>query len=140
MIFFIKLTKSRTQSLNGGENVVKLDVGTIYRKLVLYFTDENGNGVDVTGSNLEMIYNTADTPISIDFEMLKMKNTSDFGYKFPDGMYVLDFSGYAGFSNYGGSRDFVDTERLSEFWLRFSTPTDSKLNLSVIQENLSRLR
>lgn len=134
----IKLTKSRTETISGsGEHVVKLDVGTIYRKLVFYVTDKQGNGIDLD-TNIELIYNTADTPISIDAKMLRFKNTSDFGFEFPKGMYVFDMSGYAGFSGYGGSRDFIDTERLSEFWARFSTSGECKV--TVIQENLSRLR
>lgn len=134
----IKLTKSRTETVMGaGEKVVKLDVGTIYRKLVFFFADEEGNGIDID-SNIELIYNTADTPISIDAKMLRYKNTSDFGYEFPKGMYVFDFSGYSGFSGYGGSRDFIDTERLSEFWVRFTTSDTCKV--TTIQENLSRLR
>ena len=134
----IKLTKSRTETISGsGEHVVKLDVGTIYRKLVFYVTDEDGNGIDLD-TNIELIYNTADTPISIDAKMLRFKNTSDFGFEFPKGMYVFDMSGYAGFSGYGGSRDFIDTERLSEFWVRFTTSEGCKI--TTIQENLSRLR
>ncbi len=136
----IKLVKSRTETLSSsGEHVLKLDVGTIYRKLVFYVTDENGNGVDLINSNIELIYNTADTPISIDPVMLKMKNTSDYGVAFPTGMYVFDFSGYGGvMSGYAGSRDFIDTERLSEFWVRFSTSEGCKV--TTIQENISRLR
>lgn len=134
----IKLCKSRTESIAGaGEHVVKLDVGTIYRKLAFYVTDENGNGIDLD-TNIELIYNTADTPISIDAKMLRYKNTSDFGFEFPKGMYVFDFSGYASFSGMGGSRDFVDTERLTEFWVRFTT--DKACKVTTIQENLSRLR
>lgn len=134
----IKLTKSRTETIaSGGEHVVKLDVGTIYRKLVFYFTDDEGNGIDID-TNIELIYNTADTPISIDAKMLRYKNTSDFGFEFPKGMYVFDFSGYAGFSGFGGSRDFIDTERLTEFWVRFTTAEGCKV--TTIQENLSRLR
>lgn len=135
----IKLVKSRTETLaNAGEHILKLDVGTIYRKLVFFFTDENGNGVDIVNSNIEMIYNTADTPISIDPDMLIFKNTSDFGYKFPKGMYVLDFSGYAGMSGLGTTRDMIDTERLTEFWIRFSTSDGCKV--TTIQENIARLR
>jgi len=135
----LKLVKSRTETISGdGEHIQKLDVGTIYRKLVLYFTDENGNGKNIVNSNIEFIYNTADTPISIDPEMLRYKNTSDFGFEFPEGMYVFDMSGYAGFSNYGGTRDFIDTERLTEFWVRYATSEGGKV--TVIQENLSRLR
>lgn len=134
----IKLTKSRTESLiTTGEHVIKLDVGTIYRKLVFFVSDVNGNGIDLD-SNFELIYNTADTPISIDAKMLRFKNTSDFGFEFPKGMYVFDMSGYAGFSGYGGSRDFIDTERLSEFWVRLTNKDTCKV--TIIQENLSRLR
>ena len=137
----LKLVKSRTESFqNGGEHILKLDVGTIYRKLVLYITDENGQPLtaDEITSNIELIYNTADTPVSIDASMLRLKNATDFGTLLPEGMFVFDFSGYQGMSGLSGSRDFVDTERLSEFWIRFST--NAKCSVTVVQENISRLR
>ena len=136
----LKLVKGRTESFNMGEHILKLDVGTIYRKLVLYITDNDNEPIstDVIPSNFELLYNTADTPISISAEMLRAKNASDFGTVLPEGMFVFDFSGYSGFSNYGGSRDFVDTERLSEFWVRFSTNDNIKVH--IVQENLSRLK
>lgn len=135
----IKLVKSRTETIGSdGEHVFKLDVGTIYRKLIFFVTNPDGEGENIDG-NIELIYNTADTPISIDAEMLRYKNKSDFGFDLPLGMYVFDMSGYAGFSGYGGSRDFIDTERLSEFWARFSN-LSKDYKVTVIQENLSRLR
>lgn len=137
-ISILKLTKARTESIiSGGEHVVKLDVGTIYRKLVFYFTDENGKGKNLD-SNIELIFNTADTPVSIDAEMLRYKNKSDFGFDFPEGMYVFDFSGSAGFSGHGSARDLIDTERLTEFWVKFTTSEGCKV--TTIQENLSKLR
>ncbi|MBE7054407.1 MAG: cytoplasmic protein [Ruminococcaceae bacterium] len=138
-ISVVKLTKSRTESLlNAGEHIVKMDIGTIYRKIALYFTDENGEGCEPVKGNVELIYNTADTPISIDIDTLKFMNISQFGTNLPKGLYIFDFSGYEGFSNYGGSRDFIDTSRLTEFWARFTTTENCKC--TIIQENLSRLR
>ena len=138
-ISVIKLVKARTEKLlKGGEHILKLDIGTIYRKLAFYFTDDEGNGIEPVSGNIEIIYNTADTPISIDIDTLKMMNTGDFGENLPKGYYVFDFSGYKGFSEYAGSRDFIDTSRLTEFWVRFTTKDNC--NVTTIQENLSRLR
>lgn len=136
----IKLVHSRTETLtNAGQHILKLETGRIYRKIVLRTFDRNGNkSNELLKGNIEMLYNTADTPQSIDADALRLKNASDFGYMFLDGTYVFDFSGYSGFSNYGGTRDFVDTERLSEFWIRLNT-TESSVRVNVIYETLARL-
>ena len=136
----IKLVHSRTETLaNAGQHILKLETGRIYRKIVLRTFDNNGSmSNNAINGNIEMLYNTADTPQSIDAEMLRMKNASDFGYKFLDGTYVFDFSGYSGFSNYGGTRDFVDTERLSEFWIRLNT-RENNVKVNIIYETLARL-
>lgn len=48
----LKLVNERTWTLdNIGENVIKMSVGTIYRKLVLYITDDSG--VPVTDSDID---------------------------------------------------------------------------------------
>lgn len=141
-ISIVKLTKARTETKMGaGEHITKLDVGTVYRKLALYITDENGNPIDDADitSPIELLYNTADTPIKITPSMLRFKNMSDFGYETPKGLYIFDFSGVAGLSGYAeNSRDLVDTERLTEYWLKFSTSKTVKL--TIVHEQLARLK
>lgn len=139
-ISVLKLVQSKADTFAGnGQNIIKLNVGTIYRKLVLYLEDNTGAPLldsDLSGQ-LELVFNQADIPYSIKPSVLSAKNTSQLGYALPDGVYILDFSNQ-GLPNYGGSRDYVDTERLTEFWLRFSTTKAGKV--TAISETLSRLR
>ena len=136
----LKLVSSKADTFAGnGQNILKLNVGTIYRKLIVYLEDNNGVPLsedDITG-NIEMVFNQSDIPYSIDPSVLAHKNTSELGYKLPDGMFAFDFTNQ-GIPNLGGSRDYVDTEKLSEFWLRFSTVKAGKI--TVVSENLTRLR
>ena len=135
----LKIVDARTETFNGGgSNVVKLPVGQIYRKLLVRLMDENGKLLepeDIT-SNIELIFNGADIPYSISAEHLRALNISDLGYELPKGVYLFDFTNQ-GIPNLGGSRDYVDTERITEFTLRFTTPDAGKVN--IISEKISRL-
>ncbi len=136
----LKLVSSKSDIFAGnGQNIVKLNTGTIYRKLILFFEDKDGKplkDLDFQG-NIELVFNQADIPYSVKPEMLAHINHSQLGYPLPDGMYAFDFTNQ-GIPNLGGSRDFIDTERLTEFWLRFSTQKEGKV--TIVSENLSRLR
>lgn len=139
-ISVLKLVSAR-QSLfsGGGQQTQTLQVGTIYRKLVLYFEDENGQPLkdaDFSG-NMELVFNQADVPYAIKPSMLSALNHSQLGFPLPDGVYVFDFSNQ-GIPNLGGARDYIDTERLTEFWVRF-TPTKQG-RMTAITETLSRLK
>ena len=135
----LKIVDSRTETFTGGgSNQIKLPVGMIYRKLLLHITDKNGKPMkkeDIT-SNIELIFNGADIPYSIDPAHLRYLNISQLGYELPDGLFLFDFSNQ-GIPNYGGSRDYIDTERITEFTLRFTTPDAG--NVSIISEKISRL-
>lgn len=135
----LKIVQSKGETFAGnGQNIVKLHTGTIYRKMVLYFEDNDGKpltDLDFSG-NLELVFNTADIPISIKPSILAAKNHNDFGYPMPAGVYVFDWSNQ-GMPNLGGTRDYIDTERLTEFWLRFTTTKAGKV--TVVPETLSRL-
>lgn len=139
-ISILKLVASKADTFAGnGQNIVKLNTGLIYRKMVMYFEDGSGNPLtdaDFSG-NLELIFNQADTPYSIKPSILSAKNHSDLGFVLPDGVYVFDFSNQ-GIPNLGGTRDYIDTEKLNEFWVRFNTVKSGKL--TVVTETLSRLR
>lgn len=139
-ISVLKLVQSTTESIAGaGQHVMKLPVGTTYRKLLLYIEDANGNGVADSALNgdIEIIFNQADIPYSIPPVVLAGINAAQFGTTFPDGLYVFDLS-YQGLPNYGGARDYIDTERLTEFWVRFGAPSAGKV--TAVYETLSRLR
>lgn len=136
----LKLVSSKTDQFAGsGQNIVKLQVGTIYRKLFLYFANTDGTPIkdaDFNG-NLELVFNQADIPYAVKPSILSARNASQLGYTLPEGCYLFDFS-FQGIPNLGGSRDYVDTENLTEFWLRFNTTNAG--TVTSIAETLSRLQ
>ena len=136
----IKLVNGRSDSLPAvGQQIVKLSTGTIYRKIIFKVEDADGNPmpIDSISGNFELVFNQADINYSISPEMLKAINTKDLGFELPDGMYVFDFSAGGNITNYGGTRDYIDTEKLTEFWLRFSTTEVGKVK--IVSECLARL-
>ena len=136
----LKLVTGRNDSLpSEGQQIVKLSTGTIYRRILFKLVDENGNPMDTDSlmSNLSLVFNQADTNYDISAEMLRTLNTRMYGFELPKGMYVFDFS-YQGIANaMCGTRDFIDTEKLTEFWLRFNTNKRGKIE--IVTECLSRL-
>lgn len=134
----LKVCDSRNESVTAGQNYIKLPVGMIYRKLILKFEDENGlpmKDEDIT-SNIELVMNTADTPYSISPKMLRAVNKMQSGLEMPEGIYYWSFD-YQGINGYGGSRDYIDTERVTEFAVRFTSGKVGKVH--IISEKLSRL-
>ena len=135
----LKLCQDRTDTLtSAGQQIVKLSTGTIYRKLILFITDENGEPAtdDYVTSNIELVFNQADVNYSVNPAMLRAKNAYDLGCKLPDGVYIFDFTNQ-GFPNFGGTRDVIDTEKLTEFWVRFNTHAQGKVK--IVSECLARL-
>ena len=138
-ISVIKLVTSRTEAFPGnGQNLIDLVTGTIYRKLAFIVEDLDGNPFsdeDFT-SNIDLIFNTADVNYSIPAKTLRHINESQLGMAMPKGVYCFDFS-YNGIPNLGGTRDYIDTERLTSFQLRFNSTKTGRIRL--INENLARL-
>lgn len=139
-ISVLKLVNSRTETFAGaGENIINLTTGTIYRKLAFIFEDLDGEpfaDTDFT-SNLDLIFNTADVNYSVPAKMLRHINMQEHNVEHPKGVYIFDFS-YNGTSNYGGTRDLIDTEMLTMFQLRFTSSKAGRVR--ILSECLSRLR
>ena len=136
----LKLVNSRNDSYVGaGQHIIKLSTGTIYRRLIFRILDENGNPLsdDEITSPISLVFNQADSNYNIDPRLLRMLNTTQYGFTLPKGMYVLDFT-YNGIVGLGGTRDLVDTERLTEAWLRFSTNGSGRCE--IVSETLARLQ
>ena len=134
----LKLVHSLTKEIPGaGVTTLKLPVGLTYRKLILYIEDAAG-GIpeDRITSDIEILFNQADRPYTVNPKVLRALNTRSFGKVLPAGVYIFDWSDQ-GLTNYGGSRDYIDTERLTEFWIEFGTDTAGRVK--VIYEVLSRL-
>lgn len=139
-ISVIKLVNASREVISGsGVKSVSLPTGTTYRKMAFFIEDAAGLGVtdaSLTG-NMELVFNQADTPYRLTAAQLAAINHEQFGVVLPQGMFAFDFS-YQGLANYGGARDYIDTERLTEFWLRFNAAVAG--NVTVVYETLSRLR
>lgn len=135
----LKLVQASKQAITGsGLQTFKFPVGTTYRKIVFLVEDANGGVADasLTG-DIELIFNQADRPYKINPKLLAAINQEQFGITLPQGVYAFDMS-YQGWSSYGGARDYIDTERLTEFWLQFGA--NAAGNVTVVYETLSRLR
>ena len=139
-ISVLKVIHSKAEIFTtGGTNTIYLDTGMIYRKLILKIEDADGNVMtpsDFTG-NFELAFNTADIPYSVSADMLKYMNADEFGTQLPNGIYVFDFSSQSPLIGYGGNRDYIDTEKLTQFTFKFNTSKACKV--TVISERLSRL-
>ena len=136
----LKLVHSTVKDIpGGGITTVKLPVGTTYRKLMVWIEDANGIGLKDTDlqGDFELVFNQADIPYRVNPSVLRIENIRNFGHVLPQGLFIFDWSAQ-GQTNYGGSRDYIDTERLTEFWLKFSTMTSGKVKL--VYETLSKLR
>ena len=135
----LKLVHSTIHDVaGGGLTTVKLPVGLTYRKLLLFVEDGAGGiSEDRIGGNVEILFNQADIPYAVNPKVLRRMNTMAFGFVPPVGLYVFDFSDQ-GLTNYGGARDYIDTERLTEFWVQLPMPAPGRIR--AVYETLSRLR
>lgn len=121
----------------GAPFVVKLPVGLTYRKLIMNFETAAGVGMtDDEIGNISLIFNQADTPYTIHPGLLRIINARQFGGRLPAGVVAFDLS-YQGMANMGGARDYIDTERLTEFWVQANPGVVG--NLQIVSESLARL-
>ena len=138
-ISVVKLCTSRTEMFAGnGQNLIDLVTGTIYRKIAFIIEDLDGNPFsddDIT-SNIDLIFNTADVNYSIPPKLIRHKNEMQFGEEQPKGVYIFDFSDN-GIPNYGGTRDYIDSTKLTMFQVRFNSNKAGRIR--IVSENLARL-
>jgi hypothetical protein len=136
----LKLVSSKSDIFQAGAtSVIKLPVGTVYRKIIMKFVDNNGVALtdqSFTG-NIDLVINQADTPYSIQPQTFSALNHMEYGAPLPSGTYVLDLSDQ-GIPNYGGSMLYIDSEKITEMWIRFNCNVAG--TVTVISENLARLQ
>lgn len=135
----LKVVDARNEVFTAGQNYIKLPVGMIYRKMVFKFETADGEPLtaeEIT-SNIELVLNTADIPYSISPDMLKKFNIMQVGMDMGTGVYFFSFDWQGLAASYGGSRDLLDTERITEFALRFSASVPGKV--TIVSEKMSRL-
>lgn len=139
----IKLVNEEISNVVGaGDMIVKLPTGLTYRRMIVYIaSDAKFTPIDTDQiSNFQLVFNQADSPYNISADHLAYENTMAYGGNLPKGCFVFDFASQ-GLSNLGGSRDFIDTERLQEFWLKinFKNLTGNSNYVYVISEKLARM-
>lgn len=134
----LKLVQERTESVIQGENIFKLPIGMTYRKLgfIYYDSTPSRQGDSDITSTIDLIVNQAQTPYRIRPEELAAMNSAAYNGDLPAGIYMFDFSDN-GIPNLGSARDYIDTERLTEFWLKFTA--GSAGTIKIFYETLSRL-
>lgn len=117
-----------------GMMTIALPVGNTYRKIMVDMPTVTPTG------NFELVVNQADVPYSVDPLSLRAMNEEMYNGAMRDiaNLWSFDFT-FQGLANYGGLRDYIDTERLTEFWLRVPVTAAAGQNVNIIHETLSRL-
>lgn len=135
----LKLVHEFSQTIPAaGDVTFDLQTGLVYRKIIASYEDVTGNiGMAVTALGpLQLILNQADFPYIMAPQLVRDLNHKSYSQLLPAGVFVWDFTGGSQ-PNYGNARDYIDTERLTEFWLRTTTTNTGRL--TVITETLARL-
>lgn len=138
-VSIIKIASELNQAISGaGQQVVSLPCGNMYRKLGLYVTDASGGEADADlSAPFTLVVNSNDVFQEIKPSILAAHNAVQFGGALPAGLFVFDFSDQ-GQPNYGGSRDYVETDSITRFDLKFTAAGAG--NILVVREELARLQ
>lgn len=134
----LKLCNMKTQTIPGAGQVnLDLPCGNMYRKLLFFIQDATGGEADADISgNLELIFNQSDVVMSQKPSLLAAINAKEYGVTLPAGVYAFDFSNQ-GIPNLGTARDYIDTERLTDFQFRFTAAGAG--SITAVYETLARL-
>lgn len=137
------LNEQAEQIVSTNEMIIKLPVGLTYRKIMLYLASDTVYTpiAHANISEFQLILNQADYPINIPAQHVAFENSKMFNGSLPVGCYAFDFSSQ-GLPNLGGSRDYLDTERLTELWLKivFSGLTGTTNYVYTTSEKLGKLK
>jgi hypothetical protein len=140
----IKLVNEQSENIvSTNEMTVKLPIGLTYRKLGLYLASDTAyTPIDHSKiSGFQLVFNQADSPINVPADYVAYQNKVDYDGSLPLGSYVFDFSSQ-GIANLGGGRDYIDTERLTECWIKilFDGLTGSTNYVYTFAEKLAKLQ
>jgi hypothetical protein len=137
-VSIIKITEEWSHAIAGaGNQSLKIPCGNMYRKLLLYIEDAAGGEADADiAGNFGLYINSNDLYREIKPSILAAENAKQFNGPLPQGVFVFDLSDQ-GQPNYGGSRDYIDTEKLTQFDFRFTAAGAG--NVLIIGEQLARL-
>lgn len=140
---FKLVTETTYPILGNGDVIIKLPTSLTYRKLIMYMeSDTIGTAIPYTSINsVQLIFNQADSPYSVNGKFLNYENRKEYQGALPLGSYAIDFSSQ-GIANFGNARDYIDTEKLTECWIKinFSGLTGSTNNIKVVSEMLAKMQ
>jgi hypothetical protein len=139
----LKLVHEQSENVvNTNEMTIKLPIGLIYRKFFIYLAqDANFTPIDTSKvAGFSIVFNQADSPVQVPAQYVAYKNTQDYDAGLPKGCYAFDFS-TQGIANMGGGRDYIDSEKITEFWLKisFNNLTGSSNYVYEVSEQLAKL-
>lgn len=138
----IKLVNEEQRPISGNGDVrFELQTGLTYRKLMLYITSDGVTPIDPSKViRFQLAFQQADTPYTIPADYLAYKNKIQYQGSLPLGCYVFDFTD-SGFVNYAGSRDYVDTENLTQLDLviTFAGLTGTDNRIYIVPEKLGKM-
>lgn len=140
----IKMCQEQTFTISSsGEKVLKLPVGQTFRRIILDFYGAATYTAltDAQITQLQMSLNQADTPWNLTSTQLKTLNHLQLGgdNAMDAGYFLFDFT-EQGQINYGGSRDYVKTFGLNEFWIRAEVASGVTGSCKIIYETLQKLK
>lgn len=128
---------------SNGEFRIALPTGLTYRKLLIFVaSDTIGTALDTTKlTKVQIAFNQADIPVSVPTDYLAFRNKADYQGSLPKGVFCLDFA-TQGLANLGGSRDYIDTEGITNFELilTFSGLSGTTNTVWVVSEKLAKLQ
>jgi hypothetical protein len=113
-----------------GENEMVVETGGIFRRIWLDFYDSTDAHTDAEMTRLKVKINKSTTLIDVTSRGLMIKNQLLYGSALPAGCYCLDFASQ-GLPNYGGERDWVDTDSISRFTINPTITSACSCRLTV---------
>lgn len=128
--------------VSAGDMTIPLQTALTYRKLFLYIASdaEFTPMADANIAAFKLAFNQANTPYSVTADFVRYKNKKDYQGSLPVGCYCFDFS-EQGIANMGGAKNYIDTERMTQFDLTvsFANITGNTNYVYVVAEKLARL-
>lgn len=96
-----------------GENRINLLRANLYSR-ILHVTELNGALDSDNIDRLQLRYNNADTPYTIDRDAFQLLQRRRYGHDLPTGVWVWDMF-YQGVPGFGGTRDLINAGTVAEF-------------------------
>jgi hypothetical protein len=139
----VKMIQEQTFTISAsGEFIIKLPVGQKYRRVILDFYGSTAATAltDAQVTQFTMALNQADSPHVLTSTQLMTLNHLELPstYAPKAGVFNIDLTNQ-GFINYGGSRDYIETYGLNEFWLKCQIASGVTGSVRATYETLQKL-